>query len=160
MSHFSDKAIQIIEQTGIRSSFWNLKLPKARLCKIWIRPIAVLDKLCTKGISISIDDFGIGYSSLNYLKQFPIHCLKIDRSFVKNIHSNKDDWAITNAIIHLGHALEVQVVAEGVEEWSQLDIFKETTCTTIQGYLLSPPVSAIEIEQTFHMNNNRPVMIS
>lgn len=122
--------------------------------------IAVLEKLCKKGISISIDDFGIGYSSLNYLKHFPIHCLKIDRSFVKNIHSNKDDLAITSAIIHLGHALNVQVVAEGVEELSQLEILRETTCTTIQGYLLSPPVSVYEIEQSFHRYDNRPVMIS
>jgi len=157
---FSDKAIQIIEQTGIDPAFLEFEITESSIMQNMDTTVAVLDKLCTKGISISIDDFGIGYSSLNYLKQFPIHCLKIDRSFVKNIHSNKDDWAITNAIIHLGHALEVQVVAEGVEEWSQLEILKETTCTTIQGYLLSPPVSAIEIEQTFHTNNNRPVMIS
>ncbi|MGO4275087.1 putative bifunctional diguanylate cyclase/phosphodiesterase, partial [Paenibacillus sp. TAF58] len=157
---FSDKAIQIIEQTGIDPSFLEFEITESSIMQNMDKTVAVLDKLCTKGISISIDDFGIGYSSLNYLKQFPIHCLKIDRSFVKNIHSNKDDWAITNAIIHLGHALEVQVVAEGVEEWSQLEILKETTCTTIQGYLLSPPVSAVEIEQTFHRNNNRPVMIS
>ncbi|MDQ0878484.1 diguanylate cyclase (GGDEF)-like protein [Paenibacillus sp. V4I3] len=157
---FSDKAIQIIEQTGIDPAFLEFEITESSIMQNMDMTVAVLDKLCNKGISISIDDFGIGYSSLNYLKQFPIHCLKIDRSFVKNIHSNKDDWAITNAIIHLGHALEVQVVAEGVEEWSQLEILKETTCTTIQGYLLSPPVSAIEIEQTFHRNNNRPVMIS
>ncbi|KQX45422.1 MULTISPECIES: putative bifunctional diguanylate cyclase/phosphodiesterase [unclassified Paenibacillus] len=157
---FSDKAIQIIEQTGVDPAFLEFEITESSIMQNMDTTVAVLDKLCTKGISISIDDFGIGYSSLNYLKQFPIHCLKIDRSFVKNIHSNKDDWAITNAIIHLGHALEVQVVAEGVEEWSQLEILKETTCTTIQGYLLSPPVSAIEIEQTFHRNNNRPVMIS
>ncbi|MNQ90145.1 Phytochrome-like protein cph2 [compost metagenome] len=124
------------------------------------KTISVLDKLCAKGISISIDDFGIGYSSLNYLKEFPIHCLKIDRSFVKNIQSNTNDWAITSAIIHLGHALNIQVVAEGVEDVGQLDILRETTCTTIQGFLLSPPISAFDIEQTFHMYDNRPVMIS
>ncbi|MCY9668854.1 bifunctional diguanylate cyclase/phosphodiesterase [Paenibacillus alginolyticus] len=157
---FSDKAIQIIEQTGIDPAFLEFEITESSIMQNMDTTVAVLDKLCNKGISISIDDFGIGYSSLNYLKHFPIHCLKIDRSFVKNIHSNKDDWAITNAIIHLGHALEVQVVAEGVEEWSQLEILKETTCTTIQGYLLSPPVSAIEIEQTFQANNNIPVMIS
>lgn len=157
---FSDKAIQIIEQTGIDPAFLEFEITESSIMQNMDTTVAVLDKLCNKGISISIDDFGIGYSSLNYLKQFPIHCLKIDRSFVKNIHSNKDDRAITNAIIHLGHALEVQVVAEGVEEWSQLEILKETTCTTIQGYLLSPPVSAFDIEQSFHRNNNRPVMIS
>lgn len=157
---FADKAIHIIEQTGIDPSYLEFEITESSIMQNMDKTIAVLDKLCAKGISISIDDFGIGYSSLNYLKEFPIHCLKIDRSFVKNIQSNSNDWAITNAIIHLGHALNIQVVAEGVEEVGQLDILKETTCTTIQGYLLSPPISAYDIEQTFHMNDNRPVMIS
>ncbi|NOU99614.1 putative bifunctional diguanylate cyclase/phosphodiesterase [Paenibacillus planticolens] len=157
---FSDKAIQIIEQTGIDPAYLEFEITESSIMQNMDTTVAILEKLCNKGISISIDDFGIGYSSLNYLKHFPIHCLKIDRSFVKNIHSNKDDLAITNAIIHLGHALNVQVVAEGVEELSQLEILRETTCTTIQGYLLSPPVSVYEIERSFHRYDNRPVMIS
>ncbi|OCT16729.1 hypothetical protein A8709_08690 [Paenibacillus pectinilyticus] len=157
---FADKAIHIIEQTGINPAYLEFEITESSIMQNMEKTIAVLDKLCAKGISISIDDFGIGYSSLNYLKEFPIHCLKIDRSFVKNIQSNSNDWAITNAIIHLGHALNIQVVAEGVEEVGQLDILKETTCTTIQGYLLSPPISAAEIELTFHREDNRPVMIS
>nr|WP_240159842.1 bifunctional diguanylate cyclase/phosphodiesterase [Paenibacillus aceris] len=157
---FSDKAIHIIEQTGIDPAYLEFEITESSIMQNMENTVAVLEKLCSKGISISIDDFGIGYSSLNYLKHFPIHCLKIDRSFVKNIHSNKDDLAITNAIIHLGHALNVQVVAEGVEELSQLEILRETSCTTIQGYLLSPPVSVYEIEQSFHRYDNRPVMIS
>ncbi|MEC0228168.1 putative bifunctional diguanylate cyclase/phosphodiesterase [Paenibacillus alba] len=157
--HFSDKAIHIIEKTGIDPSYLEFEITESSIMQNMETTVAVLDKLCKMGISISIDDFGIGYSSLNYLKHFPIHCLKIDRSFVKNIQSNKDDLAITNAIIHLGHALNVQVVAEGVEELSQLAILKETTCTTIQGYLLSPPVSVFDIEQSFNQYN-RPVMIS
>ncbi|UKS27280.1 bifunctional diguanylate cyclase/phosphodiesterase [Paenibacillus sp. HWE-109] len=157
---FSDKAIHIIEKTGIDPSYLEFEITESSIMQNMETTIAVLEKLCTKGISISIDDFGIGYSSLNYLKHFPIHCLKIDRSFVQNIQCNKDDLAITTAIIHLGHALNVQVVAEGVEELSQLEILKETTCTTIQGYLLSPPVSVYEIERSFDQYNNRPVMIS
>ncbi|SDO81734.1 diguanylate cyclase (GGDEF) domain-containing protein [Paenibacillus sp. yr247] len=157
---FSDKAIQIFDQTGINPSYLEFEITESSIMQNMENTVAILEKLCKKGVSISIDDFGIGYSSLNYLKHFPIHCLKIDRSFVKNIHSNKDDLAITNAIIHLGHALNVQVVAEGVEELSQLEILKETTCTTIQGFLLSPPVSVYEIEQSFHMYDSRPVMSS
>ncbi|WNR45531.1 putative bifunctional diguanylate cyclase/phosphodiesterase [Paenibacillus roseipurpureus] len=147
---FADKAIQIIEQTGINPAYLEFEITESSIMQNMEKTVAVLEKLCAKGISISIDDFGIGYSSLNYLKEFPIHCLKIDRSFVKNIQSNSNDWAITHAIIHLGHALNIQVVAEGVEEIGQLDILKETTCTTIQGFLLSPPISAQEIELTFH----------
>jgi diguanylate cyclase (GGDEF)-like protein len=151
---FADKAIHIIQQTGINPSYLEFEITESSIMQNMEKTIAVLDKLCSKGISISIDDFGIGYSSLNYLKEFPIHCLKIDRSFVKNIQSNSNDWAITNAIIHLGHALNIQVVAEGVEDVGQLDILKETTCTTIQGFLLSPPISAYDIEQTFHTRIN------
>ncbi|CAN7293760.1 bifunctional diguanylate cyclase/phosphodiesterase [Paenibacillus sp. LjRoot153] len=158
--NFADKAIHIIQQTGINPSYMEFEITESSIMQNMEKTIAVLDKLCSKGITISIDDFGIGYSSLNYLKEFPIHCLKIDRSFVKNIQSNSNDLAITNAIIHLGHALNIQVVAEGVEDVGQLDILKETTCTTIQGFLLSPPISAYDIEQTFHMYDNRPVMIS
>ncbi|KRF09594.1 hypothetical protein ASG89_15350 [Paenibacillus sp. Soil766] len=158
--NFADKAIHIIQKTGINPSYLEFEITESSIMQNMEKTIAVLDKLCSQGISISIDDFGIGYSSLNYLKEFPIHCLKIDRSFVKNIQSNSDDLAITNAIIHLGHALNIQVVAEGVEDVGQLDILKETTCTTIQGFLLSPPISAYDIEQTFHMYDNRPVMIS
>lgn len=158
--NFADKAIHIIKQTGINPAYLEFEITESSIMQNMEKTIAVLDKLCSQGISISIDDFGIGYSSLNYLKEFPIHCLKIDRSFVKNIQSNSNDWAITNAIIHLGHALNIQVVAEGVEDVGQLHILKETTCTTIQGFLLSPPISAYDIEQTFHKNDNRPVMIS
>ncbi|MDD9271178.1 putative bifunctional diguanylate cyclase/phosphodiesterase [Paenibacillus sp. GCM10023248] len=157
---FADKAIRIIEMTGMNPAYLEFEITESSMMQNMEKTVAVLDKLCSKGISISIDDFGIGYSSLNYLKHFPIHCLKIDRSFVQNIHSNQDDWAITSAIIHLGHALNMQVVAEGVEEVSQLEILRATTCTTIQGYLLSPPVSVYEIEQSFDRYDNRPVMIS
>ncbi|TXK75136.1 bifunctional diguanylate cyclase/phosphodiesterase [Paenibacillus sp. N3.4] len=155
---FSDKVIQIIEQTGINPTCLEFEITESSIMHNMDATIAILEKLCKKGVSISIDDFGIGYSSLNYLKQFPIHCLKIDRSFVKNIHNNQDDWAITNAIIDLGYALHMQVVAEGVEEMSQLEILKGTTCTTIQGFLLSPPVSVHELEQSFHLHDNRPVI--
>ncbi|RTE11294.1 bifunctional diguanylate cyclase/phosphodiesterase [Paenibacillus whitsoniae] len=158
--HFADKAIHIIDRSGVDPSFLEFEITESSIMQNMEKTVAVLDKLTQKGISISIDDFGIGYSSLSYLKQFPIHCLKIDRSFVKNIQTNQSDLAITNAIINLGHALNLQVVAEGVEEVSQLDILRETTCTTIQGYLLSPPISVAEIEHTYSAHNAQPVMIS
>lgn len=158
---FADKVIQIIERTGIDPSFLEFEITESSIMHDMDKTVSILEKLCDKGISISIDDFGIGYSSLSYLKHFPINCLKIDRSFVKNIHSDQNDLAITHAIIQLGHTLNLQVVAEGVEEMSQLEILKGTTCTTIQGYLLSPPVSVQELEEgsgLFQLRQNKPVM--
>ncbi|MBD0383558.1 putative bifunctional diguanylate cyclase/phosphodiesterase [Paenibacillus sedimenti] len=150
---FAEKVIHIIEQTGIDPSFLEFEITESSIMHDMDKTVSILEKLCGIGISISIDDFGIGYSSLSHLRHFPIHCLKIDRSFVKNIHSNQNDLAITHAIIQLGHSLNLQVVAEGVEEMSQLEILKGTTCTTIQGYLLSPPVSVYDLENNGNLLN-------
>ncbi|GGG19593.1 putative bifunctional diguanylate cyclase/phosphodiesterase [Paenibacillus abyssi] len=146
---FADNVKQIIEQSELVPDFLELEITESSIMHDMDKTVAILERLSAIGISISIDDFGIGYSSLNYLKHFPIQCLKIDRSFVKNIHNDQSDLAITHAIINLGHSLNLQIVAEGVEEVSQLEILKETKCTTIQGYLLSPPISADELEALF-----------
>ena len=92
------------------------------------------------GARISIDDFGTGYSSLIYLKTFPIDTLKIDKSFVRDIMTDSDDRAITQAIISMAHSLKLEVVAEGVEEEGQLEILKSQGCDIIQGYLFSKPI--------------------
>lgn len=94
---------------------------------------------------LSIDDFGIGYSSLNYLKRFPINRLKIDRSFLHGIESNQDDLAITLAMIAMAHSMGLTVIAEGVETETQLLFLKAQQCDEVQGYFLSAPVPAQEI---------------
>ncbi len=147
---FADRVIAIIEEAGLLPDFLELEITESSIMHDIDITIKVLEKLSDRGLSFSIDDFGIGYSSLSYLKHFPIQCLKIDRSFVKNISSDHNDRAITNAIINLGHSLNLQVVAEGVEEIQQLEILKATKCTTIQGFLLSPPKSPVDIEQMFN----------
>jgi EAL domain-containing protein (putative c-di-GMP-specific phosphodiesterase class I) len=91
------------------------------------------------GIKISVDDFGTGYSSLNYLRRIPLDSLKIDRSFVMHIESSASDQAIIKAIIALGHSLELNIVAEGVETDQQLTFLREWGCDELQGYLLSRP---------------------
>jgi diguanylate cyclase (GGDEF)-like protein len=146
---FADRVIAIIEEAGLLPDFLELEITESSIMHDIDITIKVLEKLSDRGLSFSIDDFGIGYSSLSYLKHFPIQCLKIDRSFVKNISSDHNDRAITSAIIDLGHSLNLQVVAEGVEEIQQLEILKATKCTTIQGFLLSPPKSPVDIEQMF-----------
>lgn len=93
-------------------------------------------------MKLAIDDFGTGYSSLSYLKRFPVHYVKIDQTFIRDLSLGGEDAAITRAIIAMAHGLELKVVAEGVETTEQLDFLKEQGCDEIQGYLLSPPVEA------------------
>ena len=107
--------------------------------------IAVLKELKALKIKISVDDFGTGYSSLNYLKRLPLDVLKIDRSFVKESTSSKEDMQICCTIIKLAESLNLQTVAEGVESQEQLDILVEHQCDMFQGYYFSRPVSGLEI---------------
>ena len=103
-----------------------------------------LCELVGVGISVSIDDFGPGYSSLNYLKQFPVGKLKIDRSFVADIGISNEDSAIARAVIQLGHSLGLSVLAEGVETNAQLEVLRDLGCDEVQGFLMSRPVTADE----------------
>ncbi|WP_198317460.1 EAL domain-containing protein [Cytobacillus praedii] len=114
----------------------------------------ILTGLKDLGVSISVDDFGTGYSSLSYLKQFPIDVLKIDKSFVKDVHVNEKDAAITTTIIHLGRSLGMEVIAEGVENEEQAQFLFHANCHKAQGFLYSKPLPAEEIEKNF-MNINK-----
>jgi diguanylate cyclase (GGDEF)-like protein/PAS domain S-box-containing protein len=104
-----------------------------------------LSELATMGIHIALDDFGTGYSSLAYLQQFPLHCLKVDRSFVKEIPGNESSNAIARAVVALGKALGLRVVAEGVEVDPQLKFIREAGCHEVQGYLFCKPISRDEL---------------
>lgn len=106
----------------------------------------ILSGLKELGVSISVDDFGTGYSSLSYLKKFPIDVLKIDKSFVKDVHLNKKDAAITTTIIHLGRSLGMEVIAEGVENKEQAQFLLNANCHKAQGFLYSKPLPAEDIE--------------
>ena len=105
---------------------------------------------CDFNIKLAVDDFGTGYSSLAYIKKFPIDFLKIDRSFINDIEDNKDSKALVKAIIAMSDALEMNVVAEGVETIGQLQILEELGCNFIQGYFYSKPLNAIEFAKYLH----------
>ena len=104
--------------------------------------LRTLKKLKQLGVSIAIDDFGTGYSSLSYLRRFPVDKVKIDRSFVAEVPANRDQGAIVSAIIALAHALQIRVVAEGVETEGQREFLKSCGCDFIQGYLVGRPSDA------------------
>ncbi|MHB1140389.1 MAG: EAL domain-containing protein [Sulfuricaulis sp.] len=107
--------------------------------------VEMLEQLNRMGLRLAVDDFGTGYSSLSYLKRFPIHTLKIDQSFVRDVTSDGDDASLVTAIIAMGHALELNVIAEGVETPEQLEFLRRHGCDGMQGYLFSRPLPAQEI---------------
>ncbi|MFO8141951.1 MAG: EAL domain-containing protein [Marinobacter sp.] len=104
-----------------------------------------LSRLRELGVQLAIDDFGVGYSSLGYLRDFPVDLLKIDRSFITNVTERHDDAVITRAVINLAHNLGIQVVAEGVETEAQLNFLKAHRCNLAQGYLISRPVPPADL---------------
>jgi len=122
-------------------SMIELELTETFLMENAILTVDSLEKLKEIGVSLSIDDFGTGYSSLNYLHQFPIDKLKIDQSFVRDILDDPTDWAITKAIIGLGHTLGLRVVAEGVERGEEAEWLRDAGCDELQGYLFSRPLA-------------------
>jgi EAL domain-containing protein (putative c-di-GMP-specific phosphodiesterase class I) len=106
------------------------------------RAIRVLDAIRSRGIRIAIDDFGTGYSSMSLMKQFPIDTLKIDRSFVRDLPDDTEDRAIAQAIISMGQALGMTIVAEGVETVAQQTFLRAHGCDEMQGFLFSRPLAA------------------
>jgi diguanylate cyclase (GGDEF)-like protein len=134
----------IINQTGMDPSLLEFEITESMMMHNAERTVQILTELRAMGIHIAIDDFGIGYSSLSHLKQFPIDTLKIDQSFIGDIPEDKADAAITEAIIAIGKSLKITVVAEGVETLEQLRFLSERNCDQIQGYLFSKPLAADE----------------
>jgi diguanylate cyclase (GGDEF)-like protein/PAS domain S-box-containing protein len=140
-----DTISQVLQQTGLDPSMLDLEITESMLISDIDRVKQTLKELSELGVSISVDDFGTGHSSLAYLKQFPISTLKIDRSFITDIPEDKDDVSITIAIINMARGLGIKTVAEGVEMKEQLDFLKIHECNLMQGYYFSKPVAFDEI---------------
>ncbi|MBN4688398.1 EAL domain-containing protein, partial [Escherichia coli] len=118
--------------------------------------IEVFRQIRAMGMTIALDDFGTGYSSLNYLRRLPIDKLKIDRSFLAEVSSGSRDAAIARALIAMGHQLQLQVLAEGVENEDQLGYLRRNHCDQFQGNLLSGAVAADDVERLLRQRYLRP----
>ncbi|HZW12631.1 MAG TPA: EAL domain-containing protein [Noviherbaspirillum sp.] len=136
---------EILEEVGLSPELLEVEMTEGILMEDTSQTAAILEKLHAMGVQISIDDFGTGYSSLSYLKRLPIQVLKIDQSFVRDIHTDADDRAIVTAVIALAHSMKLKVVAEGVETPEQLAFLREHRCDIMQGYLFSRPVSGDDV---------------
>lgn len=139
----------ILRDTGLPPACLELELTESILMREVSEAMQILAGLKNLGLSIAVDDFGTGYSSLNYLKQFPIDVLKIDRTFVDGLPSGEQDAQIARAIIAMAHSLNLAVIAEGVETHEQLEFLREHDCDEVQGYLFGRPMPAERFEAQF-----------
>jgi diguanylate cyclase (GGDEF)-like protein/PAS domain S-box-containing protein len=139
----------VLEESGLEPKYLELEITEGIMMgdnQIALRFLMEMDNL---GVHLSIDDFGTGFSSLNYLKKLPVDKLKIDQSFVRDIETDESDAAIIRSIISLGHRLNLRVIAEGVETQEQLDFLRIRGCDEIQGYFYARPMSAVSLFEFF-----------
>lgn len=148
---FVERLKDILQEVNLDPTHLEIEITEMSMLDQNSELISKIQDIKNMGITISIDDFGTGYSSLSYLKQFPVDALKIDRSFIKNIRKEKGT-AMVEAIIKIAHALNLSVVAEGVEDEQELRILKEYACEYVQGYHFSKPLNVQDF--THHIEKN------
>ncbi|MCB1627378.1 MAG: EAL domain-containing protein [Xanthomonadales bacterium] len=145
----------VLEETGLAAASLELELTESSLMEGGEQAVDTLVALRALGVTLAIDDFGTGYSSLAYLKRFPVHTLKIDRSFVEDLSARSSEGEIAAAIIALSRSLRLDVLAEGVERSEQLDFLQRHGCDYYQGYMASRPLPAEQMAQW--LREHRPV---
>jgi EAL domain-containing protein (putative c-di-GMP-specific phosphodiesterase class I) len=145
-----------MKETGLDPDYLELEVTESVAMEDAEQTVDTLDTLKKIGVRMSIDDFGKGHSSLSYLKRLPVHRLKIDQSFVRNLTSDRNDAAITQAVIALAKKMGLKVIAEGVETEQQRALLARYGCKEIQGYLIARPSSASDLMPfvTKHLQHN------
>lgn len=136
-----------LKKARLNPKHLELELTESLIMQNAEASIEILRQVSQMGVTLAIDDFGTGYSSLNYLKRFPIHKLKIDRSFIHDLVTDPDDAAIVKAIISMAHSLKLEVVAESVETKEQLEFLRANGCDKMQGFIFSRPIPAEALAQ-------------
>lgn len=146
----------VLIETGLKPSSLELEITESAVMQDPVRTLNVLQQLHSLGVGLSIDDFGTGYSSLTYLRLFPVHSVKIDRSFVQDIPNDEGSMTLVRAIIALAHELKLFVTAEGVETQVQLDFLKSHRCDLLQGFLYSQPITGNQLEISYGAASGNP----
>jgi len=140
--NFTQRIRSILRSYEVSPTSLELEITETTLMENPERTIKLLDQLYALGLHLAIDDFGTGYSSLSAMQQFPISTLKIDKSFVRHVSTNPDDATIVSTIVQMGRNLNMDVVAEGVENEDQLAFLQTLGCTYVQGLLFGDPMSS------------------
>ncbi len=144
---FLDTVRRALDSSGLEPHWLEVELTESVLMHEAEAALSTLRELSSIGIRVAVDDFGTGYSSLAYLRRLPIDKLKIDRSFVRDLTVDRDDWVIVSTIIRMAHSLNLKVIAEGVETGEHLAVLRAQGCDEVQGYLLSRPLPAEEVAE-------------
>ena len=140
-----DTVTRVLSETGLTPHYLELEITESALMSDLAQSMRTLERMRELGVRSSIDDFGTGYSSLAHLKRFPVETLKIDRSFIHGITTDRDNAGIVQAIISLAHTLGLIVVAEGVETADEYRHLSARGCDQIQGYYTGRPMAADEL---------------
>ncbi len=146
----------VLTDTGLSAEQLELEVTESFAMSHADKALAELDRIKALGVSLAIDDFGIGHSSLGHLKRLPIDTLKIDRSLVRDIPDDPNDEAIARAVVALGHSLGLNVIAEGVETRIQENVLRDTGCDQLQGYLYGRPMPADDFARLLSVANMAP----
>lgn len=153
---FSSYIKNRLDENEVEPAMICMEITESALMEDPIKARRTVEELHELGVSISIDDYGTGYSSLAYVKNLPVNELKIDREFIKNMLENKEDVAIVRSTIELGHNLGLKVVAEGIEREEEMQMLREFGCDQAQGYLISRALTASDMERWISENRKNP----
>ncbi|HKX42059.1 MAG TPA: EAL domain-containing protein [Burkholderiaceae bacterium] len=157
---FPDEVLNALRDTGLPGHALMLELTESTLMHDTDNTVSALRILREQGVKLAIDDFGTHYSSLSYLKRFPVDSLKIDGSFISDIHTDADAAAITRAIISMGHSLRLTVIAEGVETQEQCRFLEQLECDGVQGHYLGVPAYAGEMQAFLQLQRGAVTLLS
>lgn len=148
--------VNALSEADLEPQLLEIEVTESSIMRNPEAALTTLGKLQDLGVKVALDDFGTGYSSLSYLKYFKVDHLKIDRSFIKDIPEDKDDMAITAAVIAMCKKLNMHVIAEGIETQEQYDFLRQEACDFVQGYLLHRPMAAVQLQPVLHRWREKP----